>query len=174
MRSGGGKQKGAGFERLVCKSLSEWLTGGERQDIFWRSAMSGGRATVGLKKGSIFSSQVGDISSIDSIGQNFIDTFSVECKFYKDVNSGNLIFGKDCVLLNFWYQARSDARKHHKIPLLIVKQNNKPIIIITNKKGIEKLVGVFVIALIYDYGMYIALFDELLETKPSTRITRSR
>ena len=51
MRKGGGKAKGSSFERLICKELSLWITGGEHQDVFWRSAMSGGRSTVAMKKG---------------------------------------------------------------------------------------------------------------------------
>ena len=49
MRKGGGKEKGSSFERLVCKRMSMWLSKGERDDLFWRSAMSGGRATVQLR-----------------------------------------------------------------------------------------------------------------------------
>src|SRR5215216_6431446 len=38
--------KGPQWEREVCRALSLWVTNGERVDVFWRSAMSGGRATV--------------------------------------------------------------------------------------------------------------------------------
>jgi len=46
MRKGGGKAKGASFERDICRRLSLWVSAGKQEDVFWRSAMSGGRSTV--------------------------------------------------------------------------------------------------------------------------------
>ena len=63
------KQKGAEFERKICKQLSRWIDS-NREDLFWRSAMSGGRATLKSNKGEV-SGQAGDITSIDKIGQWF-------------------------------------------------------------------------------------------------------
>ena len=54
-KPGYGKQKGGEYERTVCKKLSLWVSNGTRDDIFWRSAMSGGRATLQRKKGIIIS-----------------------------------------------------------------------------------------------------------------------
>ncbi len=75
MRPGGGHSKGASFERQVCRDLSLWLTEGKHDDCFWRSAMSGGRATVRFKKGRTSRSQAGDISPISGIGEKLTDLF---------------------------------------------------------------------------------------------------
>jgi hypothetical protein len=52
MRKGGGKQKGSQFERDVCRELSLWVSHGKQEDVYWRSAMSGGRSTVAALKGA--------------------------------------------------------------------------------------------------------------------------
>ncbi|MBM3120244.1 MAG: hypothetical protein FJ006_12010, partial [Chloroflexi bacterium] len=57
--------KGASFERDISRQLSLWWTHGERDDVFWRSSMSGGRATVRAKKGQKTAYQNGDITATD-------------------------------------------------------------------------------------------------------------
>ena len=63
-RPGYGKQKGSGFERTICHELSMWISHGKHDDLFWRSSMSGGRATVMFKKGGQNRTQNGDITAI--------------------------------------------------------------------------------------------------------------
>src|ERR1700744_2530157 len=101
MRPGGGKAKGASYEREVCVMLSSWITRGLRSDIFWRSAMSGGRSTVAFKKGKALASQVGDISCVDPIGNRFTSRFAAECKFVADLQYTGLLTGKG-KLIEFW------------------------------------------------------------------------
>lgn len=139
MRAGGGKSKGAAFERGVCVSLSRWLTQGTRDDIFWRSAMSGGRATVAFaSKGKKLSAQSGDISCVDPLGGRFIKAFSVECKFYKDLEYTGLLTGRG-KLLDFWGQTQRDARTHGKLPILIARQNRMPAVVGLDIKGRREL-----------------------------------
>lgn len=137
MVKGGGKSKGGGFEREVCKKLSLWIDD-TRDDIFWRSAMSGGRATVGFKKGNVRTSQVGDISAIDVLGQKFIDTFIVECKFYRNIHLHSLMFSKPKgnTIYGFWEKLCRDAEQIRKEPLLIIKQNGWPSLIGISDKGL--------------------------------------
>ena len=45
----GKSQKGGAWEREFSKYLSLWITEGERDDVFWRSSQSGGRATQRAK-----------------------------------------------------------------------------------------------------------------------------
>lgn len=136
MKQGGGKQKGSAFERLICKELSSWLTEGKRNDLFWRSAMSGGRATLTLNKDSV-SNQAGDLSPIDRLGQAFTDIFYIECKFYKDLHINSLLFGTPAKnsLLDFWTVAAEEAKKYDKIPLVICKQNRREILVLTDHAG---------------------------------------
>ncbi len=72
--------KGASFERDISRQLSLWWTHGERDDVFWRSSMSGGRATVRAKKGQKTAYQNGDITATDPIGSPLIENVVIELK----------------------------------------------------------------------------------------------
>lgn len=72
--------KGSGFEREIAKKLGLWWTKGERDDIFWRTSQSGGRATIRRRKGKTTANQDGDICAIDPIGQPLIDKTTIELK----------------------------------------------------------------------------------------------
>ena len=72
--------KGSEFEREICKELSRWWTGGKRDDVFWRTAMSGGRATVRSRQGKTTAGSYGDITAIDPVGFPFLKAFAMELK----------------------------------------------------------------------------------------------
>lgn len=72
--------KGSKFERSICTELSLWWTGGERDDIFWRTAGSGARAKVRGRKGKNTKGQSGDICAIDPIGEPLISLITIEMK----------------------------------------------------------------------------------------------
>jgi len=75
-----GHGKGSAFERAICKRLSLWWTGGERDDVFWRSATSGARATTRSRQGKSTFGQYGDIQATDPIGQPLLDMCTIELK----------------------------------------------------------------------------------------------
>jgi hypothetical protein len=129
MRAGGGKTKGASFERKICVALSQWVSSKQRKDLFWRSAMSGGRATLGLRKGDKHLSQGGDVSAIDPLGAALTDRFCIEIKFYKDLDLAAFWLGHG-ILFRFWERACSDAGKYSKQPMLIAKQNLYPTLVL--------------------------------------------
>lgn len=133
-----GKQKGASFEREVCVLLSRWLTNGKQEDVFWRSALSGGRATVAYAKGKRLASQVGDISCIHPIGQHFIEHFAPECKFYADLDYKGLLTGKG-KLLEFWAEINDQAARYGKMPFLVAKQNRMATNVFLDKGGMAIL-----------------------------------
>ena len=86
------KNKGNTFERLIAKLLSEWWSGGERDDIFWRAASSGGRATQRTKAGKTTKGQYGDICASDPSGVPLIDEYIIEVKKgYNDVTVGEIL-----------------------------------------------------------------------------------
>lgn len=75
--------KGGDFEREICKKLSLWWTGNleiPRDDIFWRSSQSGGRATQRAKSGKTTYGSYGDIAAVDPIGTPLIKMFTIELK----------------------------------------------------------------------------------------------
>lgn len=125
MRKGGGKAKGASFERDICRQLSLWVSQGKHEDVFWRSAMSGGRSTVAHAKGKRLAAQAGDISCVHPAGHLFAERFLAECKFYADLNYTGLLTGKGH-LVQFWGETLDEAKRYNKMPFLIAKQNRQP------------------------------------------------
>jgi hypothetical protein len=124
MKNGGGKRKGSAFEREICVALSLWVSKGKRKDLLWRSAMSGGRATVTRKRGEKNTTQTGDITAVHPDGNKLTNNFVIECKKYKDLDvASGLLFGRGR-LAKFWAQAYRESHIVGKMPLLIAKQNN--------------------------------------------------
>lgn len=74
------KGKGSAYERKICKQLSMWWTDGERDDVFWRSSNSGGRAKVRSRQGKGTHGQYGDITATDPIGEPLLQAFTIELK----------------------------------------------------------------------------------------------
>lgn len=72
--------KGSSFEREICKRLSRWWTYDSRDDVFWRSSMSGGRSTVRFRRGLSTAGGDGDICALDPIGQPLLKCFTIELK----------------------------------------------------------------------------------------------
>jgi hypothetical protein len=72
--------KGPQFERDVCRQLSLWWSDNNREDIFWRTQNSGGRATTRQKSGKKTFGQYGDIMATDPCGQPLINLITFELK----------------------------------------------------------------------------------------------
>lgn len=134
MRNGGGKAKGGAFERDTCKKLSRWVSGGAHEDLFWRSAMSGGRATVGGRKGLMLRRQAGDITAVSPEGHKLTDRFYVECKHLREIDFKGLITGKGA-LLKIWRKTLTEARTYGKEPLLVIRQNRWPTLMCLTRPG---------------------------------------
>lgn len=130
MRPGGGKSKGAKFERYICKELSLWLTGGRREDCFWRSAMSGGRATFQHRKG-VDIRQCGDITAVSAEGHTFLDPWFIECKHVADLHFDSFLLHNTGKLAQFWKKCLLEAKRHDRKPMIIALQNQwaQPIVL---------------------------------------------
>lgn len=127
MRAGGGPAKGAAFERECCRRLSLWLTDGKRDDLFWRSSMSGGRATLQHRKGKTNLAQVGDICAIDSEGEKLLLHFvSIECKFHRSLDIVLSVLQRRGRLWKFWEQTVEQADRVKRCPMLIARENRVP------------------------------------------------
>jgi hypothetical protein len=131
MDSRGSKNKGSSFERTISRKLSLLVSGGERTDCFWRSALSGGRATLQLDQGILNQAQAGDISAISREGLWLIDNYQIECKHYADLEFTSGFLSNTGVLHGFWKSLVKDSLARNKYPLLIAKQNNRPIVMMT-------------------------------------------
>lgn len=108
--------KGGDFEREICKKLSAWWTYDDRDDVFWRSSQSGGRATVRFRKGKRTAGSYGDITALDPIGEPLMKLFTIELKRgQKHGEPGNLIDGTGEVKCHSFLQAIKQAKEAHKI-----------------------------------------------------------
>lgn len=138
MRKGGGKAKGSEYERQVCKQLSLWVSHGKREDLFWRSAMSGGRATVGKRSGKDLSRHAGDISATHVDGHALTDHWYVECKRYAELRMELALLEGAGPLAGFWKEACEQATVHEKLPMLIVRQDRAiPLVIIPRASALS-------------------------------------
>lgn len=158
MRAGAGKQKGGEFERKICVELSKWITGGKQQDVFWRSAMSGGRATV--KQGLV--RQAGDITAVAPEGHSLTNAFYLELKHLKKITLDSLLTGKG-ELITIWNKTLLESAKYDRIPVLIFRQNRWPICFCTTYRGIQKLQAHGSVCIKSPAtGMHIIKFDDLI------------
>lgn len=133
------KNKGSSFERSLCNKLSRFVDPDGKETIFWRSAMSGGRATVQNKKGGKNTRQLGDITAIDPRGAWLNENFIVEAKHYKKLDIESFLLKKTGVLYGFWRKLRKLCKKHSLHPILIAKQNNLPTLLLTTELAIDCL-----------------------------------
>jgi hypothetical protein len=159
------KAKGGKFEREVCVVLSLWVSQGKRKDLFWRSAMSGGRATVHGRSVR----QCGDICAVAPEGHQFTDKYFIECKHLKSLDFRGLLEGRGR-LLKYWRIACAQAAKHELVPLLIAKQNNMPILLCCNQHvQFQPPLATF-----NTYDMMIYKFNDLLKRRFHEYIPRRK
>jgi hypothetical protein len=130
MKSGGGKAKGGAFERRIAKALSQWVSKGQRDDIFWRSSMSGGRATVAKKSGKLLSASCGDLSAIDPLGKPFLDKYYVEIKHVKSYKLDQFLVKNTGKMAKAWAICVKEAKAYSKQPLLIANLGRLGIVIV--------------------------------------------
>ena len=145
MKRGGGSAKGSSFEREICKRLSLWWTEGERDDVFWRTAGSGGRATNRLKQGKGTSGAYGDLTFTDPIGADLFRVFCFELKRgYGDWDVLSLIdrppTKHPCVTEKFWKQARrSCADAGALYPMVIFRRDKKVSCVMSSRAVLTRL-----------------------------------
>lgn len=128
MKPGGGHGKGADFERLIAKALSQWASGGARKDIFWRTPGSGSRHTA-MKN---VSAHAGDICATHDLGQPFCTHVLVELKHYKRWDWRGFLLEQRGELYAFWVKLRREAAVERRVPLLIAKENGRNAVVITD------------------------------------------
>ncbi len=164
MRKGGSKQKGGSFERKIAVELSKWISSGEREDLLWRSSMSGGRATVARKSGKELQTQAGDLSAIHPLAQSFISRFYPEIKHYKNLQFDGIITGTGH-LVRFWQSTVIEANSYKRSPILIAKQNQKPTIVCLQGLGLKMLALSQAQCIITSprLGLYGLLFDDFIK-----------
>lgn len=155
-----GPLKGAAFERHLCVRFSLWVSNGKRRDLFWRTAMSGGRATVALKRGEKIR-QSGDMGSIAPEGHVLTDTYFFEFKHVNDIQFEAFVLKNKGSLAKWWTKTRRQAKQYNRTPVLIAKGNHMPTLVIT---PIVNMVNNQPVALLN--GCVIGLLDSVLLSRP--------
>jgi hypothetical protein len=137
------KNKGSSFEREFCKTISLWLSNKNRDDLFWRTSNSGGRYTIRKKSGKETDNQEGDITATDFDYKFVSDNIYFELKNYKDANLWSIITESKGGIYEWWLDTKKKAASEEKIPVLVVKQNNKPILWLSNGDFGDKMAYYF-------------------------------
>lgn len=107
--------KGSVFEREFCVKLSRWWTDDERDDVFWRTGGSGGRATVRTQRGKATAGQYGDVMATDPIGQPLIKVLTMELKRgYSKANIHDVIDKTKHNAIQTWEAFINQAQRSHK------------------------------------------------------------
>jgi hypothetical protein len=165
------KAKGSAFERDVCVKLSLWISEGKNKDLFWRSAMSGGRATQGFKRGDILRRQAGDITAVAPEGHVLTDKFYIELKHLKNLAMMSFVVSNSGALQREWVKTIKQAHRFGRIPMMIVKQNNYATLVLVASNMYRPRADPLLsrrIPLAIVRGIHVHLFDELLEERFTT------
>src|SRR5215475_8637610 len=126
MKAGRGKLKGSRNERRLCRELSLLVSNGKRDDLLWRSAMSGGTATAARKRGNLKGNQAGDVSSIDASSHWLVKEWYIEAKHYHDLQIIRSMLLRRGKLYRFWVKTVTEASHYQKKPMLLAKQDRIP------------------------------------------------
>lgn len=123
-----GKRKGSGFERLVAKELSLYLTGGASKTELIRSVLSGGWSP-GQQEGEGWR-QVGDLAPNGPVGEQFRSRYAVECKHQRKISLYDFWTksSKDS-LPGWWAKLVKDSLEARVKPMLIFRSNAMPIMV---------------------------------------------
>lgn len=176
MKKGGGSAKGSNFEREICKSLGLWWTHDERDDVFWRTAGSGGRATNRAKRGAQTAGAYGDLTYTDAIGKPLLDLCCFEIKRgygawcvldLVDKRPG----AKPCKAEEFWLQAQTSAEQAGvRFPVVIFRRDNKQTGIMFGKDFLNAVAPVLgphrgnkLLTIMGSGTVVVMLFSEFLE-----------
>lgn len=129
-RGGHGKRKGGAFERLIASKLSEWWTNGKHDDYFWRSAGSGGRATVRGRRGKNTSGHASDIAATCGYAEPLTKLLVFEAKRGYSKDTIHDIFDhhpdrKSLTQYQEWFEQATLAAKYGKVPFwMVIHQRN--------------------------------------------------
>jgi hypothetical protein len=128
--------KGGAFERLMAKTFSLWLTGGEDRKQLIRSVLSGGWVERDLL-------QLGDLAPNGPEGLRFRKYFVVECKHRKEIlfwhfftqSPGENIAGW---WVKLWEEIEEVNLPQPPAPLLVFRMNHRPVMVATSPHLISR------------------------------------
>ena len=160
------KNKGSTFERKICRQLSMWWA--ERDDIFWRTAGSGARATIRAKRKCRTANSAGDICALDHIGTPFSEHILVELK--KGYSNGSERIDvlklldspnskKSVLLLQWWIKAKKEMKfSNQKEVWIIFERDRGKSILMTRGDYVQTLENLH--GLSYPFPMLKSCMDQ--------------
>ena len=128
--------KGSGFESWVAREISFAMYG--NSETLCRTPLSGG---LGSRwPFDLYPPKIGE--------DNF--PFGVECKFRNGWQLEDLLYRKsskpsggkrkaDTFILDWWQNTIADARKHNKIPILVIKKNREKPLVVFNPGNFKEV-----------------------------------
>lgn len=168
-----GHAKGSAFERLMCRTLSEWISQGQRSDVFWRSSQSGGRAKIRGRKGLQTFGQHGDITALHPIGIPFLQKVTVELKNgYSKLSIQDLIDRSKAKLhqIEEWFEQVGESQTQGEADhwMLIWKRNASSPLLFTDHRVYDYLgpKNSLTLELSHSSPVYIFPLRDLLDTDP--------
>jgi len=122
--------KGAAYEREVCRLLSLWWSGEERDDLFWRSANSGAMAKTRSKVGKNTFGQYGDVQATDPEGQPLLDVFTIELKRgYNHTSFADMLDKREKAAEQLWetffHQVRQDTENARSLAWMVIWRRDR-------------------------------------------------
>lgn len=180
-------KKGSKFERDICRKLSLWYSHEKRDDIFWRTAGSGARATVRMKKGLMTADSAGDISALHSSGKALTRLCIFELKRgYSEKNRSRgvsiltivdkLLKEKEPILVEWYKKLVKELHEHkRKFGFIIFQRDRKnPCIALhsstfeyLNRRNVKKYFwppfGPTCRVMLHDLDLVIMKLDDFLE-----------
>jgi len=114
--------KGSASERETSNELSLWWD--DRKDVFWRTAGSGGRATMRAKKKKLTAYEYGDITFTDPVGKPLINLLLIENKsgYKNDIDLLDFLDSKkkEPILLKWWRKSEEEKRLANRYYSVII------------------------------------------------------
>lgn len=159
--------KGNDFEWVIAKKLSLWLTGGKDKTQLVRSVLSGG--STPLKTDAARPEyQVGDLAPNGPQGEEFRRRFAVECKNYHlDPDWWHYFSYTKWVVEDWWKKILSEAMPYKLDPLLIMRRDNRPMVVgLRDMWPFELLNGE--VLHFPRLGMKVIKLDRLLDLSPES------
>jgi hypothetical protein len=143
--------KGSEFERQLSKAFSLWFTNGKRDDIFYRTAASGARATQRMKKQMTTADSAGDMCAMDPIGKPLTAVALFEFKrgyggsgkkkgskkkYSEEIEILPILDNpasqsKMPILLRWFYKAECERAAHKRLFTFIIFRRNRKVAIIS-------------------------------------------
>lgn len=135
--------KGAEYERTMCLRLSLWISNRRNRDLFWRSAMSGGRSTIinAAKQHGSVDAHAGDLAATHPDGHRFLACFTVECKSLADFHWHRLVMHSGVSDFEVCWIQTVEQTIEGAEPLGFFKHTRIGEVAVTTKAGYEMLRG---------------------------------